>query len=102
HCYSYEPEMAKLYLDLGYYIGVGGVLTFKNGRKLKETVAITPIERIMLETDCPYLAPVPHRGERNDSTYINYVVDVLAEIKAMSREDVIRITTANSRAFYGV
>ena len=68
HCYSGSPEMAREYIKLGYYIGVGGVVTFKNGKKLQETVAEIPIESILVETDCPYMAPEPYRGKRNDST----------------------------------
>lgn len=79
HCYSYSPEMAKEFIKLGYYIGVGGVVTFKNAKKLKETVQQIPLERILLETDCPYMAPEPHRGERNDSSYIPYVVEKIAD-----------------------
>ena len=70
HCYSYSKEMAQEFIKMGYYIGVGGVVTFKNAKKLKETVQEIPLERILLETDCPYMAPEPHRGERNDSSYI--------------------------------
>ena len=69
HCYSYSKEMAQEFIKMGYYIGVGGVVTFKNAKKLKETVQEIPLDRILLETDCPYMAPEPHRGERNDSSY---------------------------------
>lgn len=81
HCYSYSPEMAVEYLKMGFYLGIGGVLTFKNAKKLKEVVEIAPIERLLLETDCPYLAPVPNRGKRNDSTNIHYVAEELARLK---------------------
>lgn len=100
HCFSYSPEMAKKYVDMGFYIGVGGVLTYKNGRKLKEVAAATPLERIVLETDCPYLSPSPHRGERNNSAYIAYVVTELAGIKGISEEEVIRITEENAKRLY--
>lgn len=102
HCFSYEPEMAKIYLDMGFYIGVGGVVTFKNARKLKETVEYMPADRILLETDCPYLAPAPHRGERNDSTLIKYVADEIGRIKKMNAEDVIAITAENAMKMYGI
>ena len=102
HCFSYEPEMAKIYLDMGFYIGVGGVVTFKNARKLKETVAYMPMDRMLLETDCPYMAPTPHRGERNDSTLIKYVADEIAGIKNMKAEAVIAITTENAMRMYGI
>ena len=102
HCYSYSPEMAAEYLKMGFYLGIGGVLTFKNAKKLKEVVEIAPIERLLLETDCPYLAPVPNRGKRNDSTNIHYVAEELARLKGMTPEEVIRITEKNARRFYRI
>ena len=81
HCYSYSPEMAQEFIRLGYYIGVGGVVTFKNAKKLVRTVEEIPLERILLETDCPYMAPEPHRGTRNDSRNIPYIIAKIAEIK---------------------
>ena len=102
HCYSYSVEMAKKYVDMGLYIGIGGVLTFKNAKKLKEVAAEIPLDRIVLETDCPYMAPEPHRGTRNDSTYIKYVVKTLAEIKGISEEEVERVTFENSCNLYGI
>lgn len=102
HCYSYSPEMAAEYLKMGFYLGIGGVLTFKNAKKLKEVVEIAPIERLLLETDCPYLAPVPNRGKRNDSTNIHYVAEELARLKGMTSEEVIRITEENARRFYRI
>lgn len=100
HCFSYEKEMAREYLDRGFYIGIGGVLTFKNARKLKEAVDYMPMELMLLETDCPYLAPVPFRGQRNDSTMLKYVVDAVAEIKQIDKEEIISVTTANAAAMY--
>lgn len=102
HCYSYSADMAKEYVKMGYYIGIGGVLTFKNGKKLKETAQEIPIERIVLETDCPYLSPEPNRGQRNDSTNIKYVVKVLADIKGMSEEEIESITFENALRLYGM
>lgn len=102
HCYSYFVEMAREYLKMGYYLGIGGVLTFKNAKKLKEVVCEAPLERLLLETDCPYLAPVPHRGERNDSRYLSYVAEALASLKGCSVEEVIRVTEENARSFYGI
>ena len=102
HCYSYSVEMAKKYVDMGLYIGIGGVLTFKNAKKLKEVAAEIPLDKIVLETDCPYMAPEPHRGKRNDSTYIKYVVKALAEIKGVSEEEVERVTFENSCNLYGI
>ncbi len=102
HCFSYTWELAKEYLSMGYYFGIGGVLTFKNAKKLVEAVEHIPMEKILLETDCPYLAPEPFRGKRNRSDYIYYVADKLAELKNISREEVLRITGDNARDFYGI
>ncbi len=102
HCFSYSPEMAKEYVRMGYYIGVGGVVTFKNAKKLKETVQQVPLERILLETDCPYLAPVPYRGKRNCSLYLPYVAKEIADLKGVSLEEVTETTERNARALYGL
>lgn len=96
HCYSYSKEMAREFIKMGYYIGVGGVVTFKNAKKLVETVEDIPIEKILLETDCPYMAPEPHRGTRNDSSNIPYVIEKIAQIKRISKEEVERITEENA------
>ncbi|MEE1251441.1 MAG: TatD family hydrolase [Lachnospiraceae bacterium] len=100
HCYSYSVEMAKEFVKMGYYIGIGGVLTFKNAKKLKEVAAEIPLERILLETDCPYMAPEPHRGERNSSLYLPYVVEKLAEIRNISKEEIISTTNQNARKLF--
>ena len=102
HCYSYSKEQAKEYVKMGYYIGVGGVVTFKNARKLKETVEEIPLTSIVLETDCPYLAPVPFRGKRNNSSYIKYVAEEIAEIKGISYEAVVEQTEKNARDLYNL
>lgn len=102
HCYSYSVEQVREYLNMGYYLGVGGVLTFKNAKKLKEVAEYAPLSQIVLETDCPYLAPVPYRGKRNDSAKIAYVAEELAAIKQMSVEEVIRITSENGRKLYDI
>ena len=102
HCFSYSKEMARQFLDMGFYIGIGGVVTFKNAKTLKEVAAYTPLDRIVLETDCPYLAPVPNRGKRNDSGMLKYVVQELAALKGITPEEVIRITEENARRFYGI
>lgn len=96
HCYSYSPEMAKEFVKMGYYIGVGGVVTFKNAKKLVQTVQEIPIERILLETDCPYMAPEPHRGTRNSSLNLPYVAAKIAELKGISTEEVCSITEQNA------
>lgn len=101
HAFSGSPEIAREYIKLGFYIGVGGVVTFKNGKSLVKTVESTPIERIVLETDCPYLSPVPNRGKRNDSSNLIYTAQKIAELKGISLEDVARITTQNASDLYG-
>ena len=102
HCFSYSIELAREYVKMGYHIGIGGVVTFKNGRKLKEIAAEIPLERILLETDCPYLAPVPFRGKRNDSHYISYVAQEIAELKGISYEEVVAQTEKNGKELFQV
>ena len=102
HCYSYSREMAEEYEKMGFYIGIGGVVTFKNAKKLKDVAAAIPIEKIVLETDCPYMAPEPYRGKRNQSSYIQYVAEKIAELKEMSQEEVIAVTEKNARDLYGI
>ena len=102
HCFSYSPEMAQIYLDMGYYLGIGGVVTFKNSKKLKEVVKMTPLERIVLETDCPYLTPEPYRGKRNDSSYLKYVVECISELKGISTEKIIKTTCENAVKMYRI
>ena len=102
HCYSYSAELAKEFVKMGFYIGVGGGVTFKNARKLVETVKEIPLGRILLETDCPYLAPVPFRGKRNSSLYLPFVVSRIAEIKGITEEEVIRTTERNAEMMYGL
>lgn len=100
HCYSYSKEMAEEYVKMGFYIGIGGVVTFKNAKKMKEVVEAIPMDRILLETDCPYLAPEPFRGRRNQSSYLQYVAEKIAELKGLSVEEVIAQTEANARRMY--
>ena len=100
HCYSYSPEMAKEFIKMGYYIGVGGVVTFKNAKKLKETVMQIPLERILLETDSPYMAPEPHRGSRNDSGHLVCVAEKIAELKGITAKEVENATLANARKLF--
>lgn len=102
HCFSYGVEMAKEYLNMGYYIGIGGVVTFKNGKKLKEVAAYTPLERIVLETDAPYLAPVPFRGKRNCSLYLSYVAEEIARLKGISVKEVCAVTFENAKRLYKI
>lgn len=100
HCYSYSPEMAKEFVRMGYYIGIGGVVTFKNAKKLVKTVEEISIENIVIETDCPYMAPEPNRGKRNDSRNLVYVIEKIAEIKGLTPQEVEKITEKNAKALY--
>lgn len=102
HCFSYSREMAREYLDMGFYIGIGGVVTFPNGRKLVEAAEYVPLDRILLETDCPYLSPVPKRGKRNSSENLIYVADKIAQIKGISTEEVIEATYKNAGKMYRI
>ena len=100
HCYSYSPEHAAEYLKMGLMFGIGGVVTFKNAKKLKEVVDMLPMDRILLETDCPYMAPDPFRGKRNNSGYLTYVAGKIAEIKGMDVEEVYTKTWENAERFF--
>lgn len=102
HCYSGSAEMARQLVELGWYIGFTGVLTFKNARKAIETAASIPLERIVLETDCPYMAPEPFRGKRNDPGYIYRMAEKLAEIRGLSVEDIQAVTTENGKRLYRI
>lgn len=102
HCFAYTREMAREYLDMDYYFGIGGVLTFKNARRLLEAVEYIPLSRILLETDCPYLAPEPHRGKRNQSAYLDFVAQKLAQIKGITKEEALEQTWRNGMEFYGI
>ena len=102
HCYSYSAQTAKELTSMGYYFGIGGVITFKNAKKLVEALKIMPVDRILLETDCPYLAPTPHRGERNNSYYIPLIAQKIAELKDMDYEEVVKQTCENAKRFFGL
>ena len=102
HCYSYSKEMAEEYVKMVYLLGIGGVVTFKNAKKLKEVVKAVPLSHIVLETDCPYLAPEPNRGKRNASSNLIYVAQTIAELKGTTTEEVIAVTEENARKFYGL
>lgn len=100
HCFSYSPEQAFAYIKMGYYIGIGGVVTFKNARKLKETAAAIPLEHILLETDCPYLSPEPERGKRNSSLNLPYVAQEIARLRGITQEEVMEVTRENARRLF--
>lgn len=100
HCFSYGVEEAKKYLNMGFYLGIGGVITFKNAKKLKEVAEYVPLDAILLETDCPYLAPEPNRGKRNSSLNLPYVAQAIADIKGITYEEVVKVTTQNAKKMY--
>lgn len=102
HCYSGSAEMARQYAEMGFSFSFGGVLTFKNSVKPKESVAAVPRDRILLETDCPYLAPVPHRGKLNYSAYMTYTAETMGTILGMTAEEVGELTFENAKAFFGI
>ncbi len=102
HCYSGSAEMLDEVLDLGLYVAFGGTLTFKKAQRPLEAAKAAPLDRIMIETDCPYLAPEPNRGKRNSSLYIHYVAEKLAEIKNMSVSEIEKITTENAKKCFGI
>lgn len=102
HCFSYTKETAKILLDMDFSFGIGGVVTFKNAKKLKEAVEYIPLEKIVIETDCPYLSPEPNRGKRNSSLNLPYVIKAIAELKNLSEEDVMKITYENAKKIYRI
>lgn len=102
HCYSYTKETARDYLQWNYYFGIGGVITFQNAKKLKEAVEYVPLENILLETDSPYLSPVPYRGKRNSPLNLPFIAEEIAKIKGISAQEVIKVTTENTKKLYGL
>ena len=101
HCYSGSNETAKEIIKMGLYLGIGGVITFKNS-KLRDNLAGIPLERLVLETDAPYMAPVPYRGQRNESRWMKYVAEVLADVYKTSFERINEVTTANAKQLFGI
>ena len=100
HCYSGTPEMALRYVEMGFYIGVGGVVTYKNAQALREAVRAVPKERLVIETDCPFLPPEPRRGTRNDSRNLYYIVEKIGEVLKMSHEEIAEITCENAKRLF--
>ena len=100
HCYSGTPEMAVKYVEMGFYIGIGGVVTYKNAGALRETVKAVPVRRLLIETDCPFLPPEPKRGTRNDSQNLFYIVEKISNIIDMSHEEAARITCENAERLF--
>lgn len=102
HCFSYGTDMAREYLNMGFYLGIGGVVTFANAKKLKEVVKYMPMDRLVLETDCPYLSPVPNRGKRNSSLNLPYVVEAVSQLKGILPQEVISVTNENAKKLYRI
>ena len=102
HCFSESPETMEIVLGMGMYISLGGAVTFKNAKTAPLCAAKVPKDRLLLETDCPYMAPVPCRGKRNDSLMIKYTAEKIAELRGVSADEIIRITDENARRFYGI
>lgn len=100
HCFSYTKETAEIFLKMGFYIGIGGVVTFKNAKKLREALEVIPLDRIVTETDCPYLAPEPNRGKRNSSLNLPCVIEEIAKVKHVTPEEIERITWQNGEKLY--
>lgn len=102
HCFSYTKETAREFLNLDYHFGIGGVITFSNARKLKEAVAYIPMEKILLETDSPYLAPQPNRGKRNSSLNLSFIAEEIAAVKGISYEEVLEVSRQNTKKLFGI
>ena len=102
HCFSGSPEMAQELLKRGWYLGFNGPITYKNARRAPEVAAITPLDRMVVETDAPYLTPVPFRGKRNDSRLLSYVIETLAAWKGVTPEEVARVTTENAKRLFQI
>lgn len=102
HCYSGSAELAKAYVKKGAYISIAGPVTFKNSRKLIEVVGAVPLDRLMIETDSPYMTPEPFRGKRNESLYVTYVCEKIAQIKGIDLSEAARATTANAKMFFNI
>lgn len=102
HCFSGSVEFARECIKAGYYLGIGGVVTFKNAIKMKEVVKTVPLERILLETDAPYLTPVPFRGKENQPAYIKYVAEEIASLREITKEEVALVTTENAKTVFNI
>ena len=102
HCFSGSPEMAQELLKLGWYLGFDGPVTYKNARRAPEVAAVTPLDRMLIETDSPYMAPVPYRGKRNDSGYVHLIAEKLAEWKGVTPEEMARVTTENGKRLFRI
>jgi TatD DNase family protein len=102
HCYSGSVEMAMEYIKLGFYISLGGPVTFKNSKVAKEVAKAIPLDRLLIETDCPYLTPEPYRGKRNEPKYVKYTAEAIAELRGISVEEVAKATSENAKTIFGI
>jgi TatD DNase family protein len=102
HCFSGSVEIARECLDMNFYISLGGPVTFKNAKKPKEVALEIPLDRLLIETDCPYLTPHPHRGQRNEPSYVKLVAEQIAEIKGITFEEIARATSDNAKKLFGI
>ncbi len=102
HCFSESPETAKIFLAKGFYLGFGGAVTFQNARRAVESAALCPLDKMLLETDCPYMTPTPFRGKRNDSSLLLLVAEKLAQIKCVLPEEIVRITAQNAKNIFNI
>ena len=102
HCYSGSKEMANEYIKLGFYISIAGPVTFKNARVVKEVAKEVPLDKLLVETDSPYLAPEPHRGKRNEPIFVKFVAGTIAEIKGISFEELAKATNRNTKELFGI
>lgn len=102
HCFTGNYEAACAYLDLGFYLSFTGIITFKNASALREVVSKVPLDRMLVETDSPYLTPMPHRGKRNEPAYVRFVAETIAQVKAVAADEVAAVTTANTRALFAI
>lgn len=102
HCFTGNYQAACSYLDLGFYLSFTGIITFKNADGLREVVGKVPLERILVETDSPYLTPVPHRGKRNEPAYVRFVAETIAKVKDIAFEEIAQVTTANVKQLFGI
>jgi len=102
HCFTGDYDAARVYLDLGFYLSFTGIITFKNAQPLRDVVRQVPLERMFVETDSPYLAPVPHRGKRNEPAYVRFVAETIAKVKGLALEEVARVTTNNVRELFRI
>lgn len=102
HCFSGSPEMARELLKMGWYLGFDGPVTYKNARRAPEVASVTPLDRMLIETDSPYMTPVPYRGRRNDSGYVHLVAEKLAEWKGVTPEEMARVTTENGKRLFRI